>query len=104
MAREVTLLAGDLPRYQATISAKIQRLGGSGEGGTAGTLRRAEEVIQDLGKEISKGNLGQQTLVPVEVHEPSGGPFQTISSLISPLLSPLAMTGLIVVFVIFILI
>jgi predicted PurR-regulated permease PerM len=104
MAREVTLLAGDLPRYQATISAKIQRLGGSGEGGTAGTLRRAEEVIQDLGKEISKGNLGQQTLVPVEVHEPSGGPLQTISSLISPLLSPLAMTGLIVVFVIFILI
>src|SRR6516162_7241175 len=103
MAREVTQLAGDLPRYQATITAKIERLSGSGEGGTAGTLKRAEEVIQDLGKEISKGSLGQQTLVPVEVHEPSGGPLQTLSSLISPLLSPLATTGLIVVFVIFIL-
>jgi hypothetical protein len=57
------------------------------------------EVIQDLGKEISKGRLSQQTLVPVEVHEPSGGPLQTLSTLISPLLSPLATTGLIVVFV-----
>jgi predicted PurR-regulated permease PerM len=104
MAREVTQLAGDLPRYQATITAKIERLSGSGEGGTAGTLKRAEEVIQDLGKEISKGRLSQQTLVPVEVHEPSGGPLQTLSTLISPLLSPLATTGLIVVFVIFILI
>jgi predicted PurR-regulated permease PerM len=103
MARQVTQLAGDLPRYQATISAKIQRLSGSGEGGTAGTLERAEEVIQNLGKEISKGKVGQ-TLVPVEVHEPSGGPLQTLSGLISPLLSPLATTGLIVVFVIFILI
>jgi predicted PurR-regulated permease PerM len=103
MARQVTQLAGDLPRYQATISTKIQRLSGSGEGGTAGTLKRAEEVIEDLGKEISKGRVGQ-TLVPVEVHEPSGGPLQTLSGLISPLLSPLATTGLIVVFVIFILI
>src|SRR5208283_1872321 len=33
--------------------------------------------------------LSQQKLIPVEVHEPSGGPLQTLSSLISPLLSPL---------------
>ena len=103
MAREVTQLAGDLPRYQATISAKIQRFSGSGERGTAGTLRRAEEVIEDLNKEISKAQPAQ-AWIPVEVHEPSGGPFQTLSRLITPLLSPLAMTGLIVVFVIFILI
>jgi hypothetical protein len=75
------------------------------EAGTVELLEhwRAEEVIQNLGKEISKGRVGQ-TLVPVEVHEPSGGPLQTLSGLISPLLSPLATTGLIVVFVIFILI
>jgi len=102
-ARQVTELAGNLPHYQATISAKIQRFSGIGEEGTAGTLKRAEEVIQDLGKEISKKKVGQP-LIPVEVHEPSGGPLQTLSRLISPLLSPLATTGLIVVFVIFILI
>jgi predicted PurR-regulated permease PerM len=102
-ARQVTELAGNLPRYQATISAKIQRFSGIGEEGAAGTLERAEEVIQDLGKQISKEKVGQP-LIPVEVHEPSGGPLETLTRLISPLLSPLATTGLIVVFVIFILI
>jgi predicted PurR-regulated permease PerM len=103
MAREVTQLAGDLPRYQATISAKIQRFSGAGKGGTAGTLRRAEEIIEDLDKEISNAQPAQ-TLLPVEVHEPAGGPLQTLSRLITPLLSPLAMSGLIIVLVIFILI
>ena len=103
MARQVTQLAGDLPRYQATISAKIKRFAGTGKDGTAGTLRRAEEIIEDLDKEIAKVQPAQ-TLLPVEVHEPAGGPLQTLSRLITPLLSPLAMTGLIVVFVIFILI
>ena len=103
IAREVTQLASDLPRYQATISKKIQRLSGSGEGGTVRTLERAEEVIEDLDKEIAKSQPAQR-LLPVEVHEPSGGPLQTLSRLIAPLLSPLAMTGLIAVFVIFILI
>ena len=103
MAREVTQLASDLPRYQATISAKIQRFSRGGEGETAKTLERAEEVIEDLEKEISKAQPAQK-LIPVEVHEPGGGPLQTLSRLITPLLSPLATTGLIAVFVIFILI
>jgi predicted PurR-regulated permease PerM len=103
ITREVTQLASDLPRYQATISKKIQRFSGSGETGMAGTLRRAEKVIEELDTEISNEKVSQQKLIPVEVHAPSGGPLQTLSSLISPLLSPLAMAGLIVVLVIFIL-
>ena len=39
MARSVTQLASDLPRYQATISTKTQRSSGTGKDGTAGTLR-----------------------------------------------------------------
>jgi predicted PurR-regulated permease PerM len=104
MGREITQLAKDLPGYQATISAKIQRFSGAGEGSTAGTLERAEEVIEDLSKELSKRRLSEQKLIPVEVHEPVNGSLQTLSRLVSPLLSPLAMTGLIIVFVIFILI
>jgi predicted PurR-regulated permease PerM len=103
MAREVTQLASDLPHHQATITGKIKRFSGVAESTTVGTLERAEEVIEGLGKEISKESLSQPKLIPVEVHEPSGGPLQTLSRLISPLLSPLATTGLIVVFVIFIL-
>jgi predicted PurR-regulated permease PerM len=113
MAHQVTRLAGDLPRYQATISAKIERLRGGGE---AGTLKRAEQVLQELGKELGSpkkksaqplqadlvaGN--DQALIPVEVHEPGGGPLETVRSLITPLLSPVATTLLIVVFVVFIL-
>jgi predicted PurR-regulated permease PerM len=113
MAHQVTRLAEDLPRYQATISAKIERLRGGGE---AGTLKRAEQVLQELGKEIGgpKEKSAQplqadlvvgkdQALIPVEVHEPRGGPLQTVRSLITPLLSPVATTLLIVVFVVFIL-
>jgi predicted PurR-regulated permease PerM len=113
MAREVTQLAADLPRYQAEISAKIEGL--RGEGG--GTLERAQNVLETLGQELTNGQQkldqmgrslsprpGNNPLVPVEVHEPLGGPIQVLSSLISPLLGPLATTTLIVVFVIFILI
>jgi predicted PurR-regulated permease PerM len=113
MAHQVTRLAEDLPGYQATISAKIERLRG---GGQAGTLKRAEQVLQELGKEIRSSQeksaqplqvgLGagkDQAPIPVEVHEPGGGPLETLRSLITPLLSPVATTLLIVVFVVFIL-
>jgi len=96
MAHEVTHLAQDLPRYQATISAKIERLRG---GGGAGTLERAEEVLQELGKQIGspkekptqplQADLGagkDQGLIPVEVHEPSSGPLETLRGLITPCL------------------
>jgi predicted PurR-regulated permease PerM len=114
MARQVTQLATDLPSYEATIGAKIEGLRGTGG---SGTLQRAQQVLEDLGKKIGSGDQQQapaptaaparpqdRSLIPVEVHEPSGGPMQTISSLISPLLGPLATTGMIVIFVMFILV
>jgi len=113
MARQVTQLANDLPSYQATISTKIEGLRGTGGGGT---LQRAQQVLEDLGKQIGTSDTQapqptvapttnkDKSLIPVEVHEPSGGPLQTISSLISPLLGPLATTGMIVIFVMFILV
>jgi len=107
MARQVTHLAADLPQHQAAITAKIQRFSGGGETGKAATLKRAEEVIEELGREISNSKetpVAPRTPLPVEVHEPIGSPLQTIRNLISPLLSPIATTGLIIVFVIFILI
>jgi predicted PurR-regulated permease PerM len=113
MARQVNELAKDLPSYEATIDAKIEGMRGAGG---SGTLQRAQQVLEDLGKKI--GADAQQApaptsaptlatdkpLIPVEVHEPSGGALQTISNLISPLLGPLATTGMIVIFVMFILV
>jgi predicted PurR-regulated permease PerM len=116
LAAQVTSLAGDLPKYQATISEKIAGLRGGG-GGTSGTLERAQFVLRQLDRELensqakvsenassNKRGLADLGLVPVEVHEPPGGPLQTLIMLINPLLGPLATTTIIIVFVIFILI
>jgi predicted PurR-regulated permease PerM len=109
MVREVNRLAKDLPRYEATISAKIERLQGFGSGGT---LERAQQVLTDLGKQLGAGaqKPAQETLVqdeqkpiPVEVFERRGALLHVLSRLINPLLGPLASTAIIIVFVIFIL-
>jgi len=42
--------------------------------------------------------------IPVEVRQPDPGALQTLAALITPLLHPLATTGIVVIFVIFILI
>jgi len=115
MARQVNRLAKDLPRYEATIRAKIERLQGFGSGGT---LERAEQVLEDLRKQLGSREqkpiqeqplrepLAQeeQTPIPVEVQEPRGALLHVLSTLIHPLLGPLATTVIIIVFVIFILI
>lgn len=112
MAGEVRQLAADLPRYQEELSAKIKDL----RGGQGGTLERAQEILQKLGAQLTQDRpSGLQAeslpaapvsnpLIPVEVHEPVGGPVQVLSNFVNPLLGPLATTVLIVVFVIFMLI
>jgi predicted PurR-regulated permease PerM len=111
MARQVSRLAKDLPRYEATISAKIDRLQ---DVSTGGTLERAQQVLQDLSKQLGGGGEQKASLEPtaeqdqtapilVEVREPKGAPFHLLSKLINPLLGPLATTAIIIVFVIFIL-
>jgi predicted PurR-regulated permease PerM len=111
MARQVSRLAKDLPRYEATISAKIDRLQGFG---TGGTLERAQQVLEDLSKQLGSGEqkpVQEQSVqevqpepIPVEVREPKGALLHVLSRLINPLLGPLATTAIIIVFVIFILI
>src|ERR1700761_9474619 len=119
IANQLNRLAGDLPRYQTTIQSKIQSV--RGISGGSSTLERAAGMLQDLGKELDKPKgvatetavnpapsnpLGQRvvTLVPVEVLQPDPGALESLRSLIAPLVSPLATTGIIVIFVIFILI
>ena len=50
LATQVTDLAGDLPKYQETISKKIESLRSGGGGGA--TLERAQVVLRQLDKEI----------------------------------------------------
>ena len=120
IATQLNRLAGDLPRYQTTIQSKIQSV--RGISGGSSTLERAAGMLQDLGKELDKPKgaapeqqsvtpsasnpLSQRvvTPVPVEVLQPDPGALESLRSLIAPLVSPLATTGIIVIFVIFILI
>jgi predicted PurR-regulated permease PerM len=117
LATQLTQLAGDLPRYQSTISDKIQSFRDTTAG--RGTLERASGMLKDLSKELDKPKeaaspLGAGTSltpktsapltpVPVEVRQPDPGALESLQSLISPLLHPLATTGIIIIFVIFIL-
>jgi predicted PurR-regulated permease PerM len=117
LASQLTQLAGDLPRYQSTISDKIQSFRETTAG--RGTLERASGMLKDLSKELDKPKdaalapgagsvLSSQapaslTPVPVEVRQPDPGALESLKTLISPLLHPLATTGIIIIFVIFIL-
>ena len=116
LATQLTQLAGDLPRYESTISEKIQSFRETTAG--RGTLERASGMLKDLSKELDKpkdaaSSLGPGSIlaktpaplapVPVEVRQPDPGALESLRSLISSLLHPLATTGIIIIFVIFIL-
>jgi predicted PurR-regulated permease PerM len=113
LATQLTQLASDLPRYQTTISEKIQSFRDTTPG--RGTLERASGMLKDLSKELDKPKDAASVLgtgakaaapltpVPVEVRQPDPGALESLQSLISPLLHPLATTGIIIIFVIFIL-
>jgi predicted PurR-regulated permease PerM len=117
LATQLTQLAGDLPRYQSTISEKIQSFRDTKAG--RGTLERASDMLKDLSKELDKPKDATSARatgpivspnapaplapVPVEVRQPDPGALESLRTLISPLVHPLATTGIIIIFVIFIL-
>src|SRR5258705_858883 len=106
LATQLTQLAGDLPRYQSTISEKIQSFRETTAG--RGTLERASGMLKDLGKELEKPKDAAAgtasilspkapallTPVPVEVRQPDPSALESLQSLISPLLHPLATPAL----------
>jgi predicted PurR-regulated permease PerM len=99
IAAQVTQLAGDLPRYELTMREKIRSLRGATA--TSGTLERAADVLQDLGKELDRPKdmiprspiqtsvPGQEAKpIPVEVRQPPPSALESIAALIAPLLHP----------------
>ena len=113
---ELSSLAQQLPEYQYNLETKIRSFPGMVPGG--GIFRRATKTLRDLGKELSKaetqgapsapsatGASESQPVKPiaVQVVEPEPGPLQILQSIIGPLLQPMAVGGLVIVFVIMIL-
>ena len=110
-------LADNLPQYQDTINQKIRSLRGTAAAN--GLLGRTSSLLNNVRNEISKPAKGSpaashpaasplgagptQKPVPVEIREPPPAPLQAVENLIEPLLTPLAMAGIVIVFLIFIL-
>ena len=114
MFAQISQLAGDLPRYQSNLGEKIQTLRGATT--ASGTLEQASQVLRNLQKELDRPKSAKPASpsasdpgatpdrpIPVEVRQPDPGALQTLATLISPLIQPLATTGIILIFVVFIL-
>jgi predicted PurR-regulated permease PerM len=113
MVSQANRLAEELPGYQQTLREKIQGLRGVAAGGS-GTLERASRVLRELDTELQNPARGQpaedglrrQPLdkpIPVEIRQPDPGTLTTLVAIIQPLIQPLTTTGIVVIFVIFIL-
>ena len=108
MGRQLAQLANDLPFYQATVSQKL-----TGLMGDQGPLGHASELLRSLGEGLSsKGSSGTSAPatpqagpppLPVEVREPAPGLLVVVQRVVGPLLGPVATTGIVIVFVVFLL-
>jgi predicted PurR-regulated permease PerM len=112
IASQLAQLAGELPRYEYTMQEKIRSLRGTAA--ASGTLERAADVLQDLRNELSQPEPAQASPatrpldqerkpIPVEVRQPPPSAMESLVALISPLLRPLTTTGIVAIFVVFIL-
>ncbi len=118
VAGQIRQLAAELPKYRSTIQTKITSLRGATT--ETGTFGRAIDMLQDLSREFQQSGLdtsqGDQTSdrlpansvpnqpIPVEIRDSDAGPWHAVSSVVAPLLHPLATIGLILIFSVFILI
>jgi len=112
MVSQANRLAGELPSYRQTLQDKIQSLRGAAAG--SGTLERASKVLKDLDRELQNPKTGNRSSnltlaepsdkpIPVEVKLPDPGTLTTLVAIIGPLIQPLTTTGIVVIFVAFIL-
>ena len=112
MVSQINELAKDLPHYQTTLAKKIESLRSAAAGSS--TMERASEALHDLSTEIDKpkgnpspsmwnGMEPNNKPIPVEVRQPDLGALQMLTAFITPLIHPLATTGIVAIFVIFIL-
>jgi predicted PurR-regulated permease PerM len=112
MVSQANRLAEELPGYQQTLREKIQGLRGVAAGGS-GTLERASKVLRELDTELQNPAREQaieglrrqpsDRPIPVEIRQPDPGTLTTLVAIIQPLIQPLTTTGIVVIFVIFIL-
>lgn len=108
VALQVGELARHLPTYQSNIVTKIKTLKEGGE--ENGIIDRITRTIERINKEMGRPKVDVETgrepppedPLLVEIYSPDN-PVEVLTNLVMPLFAPLAMTGLVVVVVIFML-
>jgi predicted PurR-regulated permease PerM len=119
VVQELTSLAQQIPAYRSNLEAKIRSIPEIFPGG--GIVHRVTSMVRELGRELTqtetrisnsaenRSALGTSPVeppakpVPVEIQRPEFEPLQIVRDVVGPLLQPLAMAGLVIVFVIMIL-
>ncbi len=118
ITQQLGSLVSELPRYQMTLREKVKALKDVAEG-SSGAIKQASETLKDLQHELDapdapavSGNqpsingtvpaLGQKP-VPVELRNPVATPLDQLQSIIGVALTPIATTGLVLLFVLFLL-
>ena len=112
VAWQVADVAERLPTYRSNIEAKIDSLREAPPGGRL--FERAADMLRDLGRKIEQDEAAEQRPTaaapgetpppkPVEIREPPPTSMQIVSTVLGPLVSPLATAGIVIVFVIFML-
>jgi predicted PurR-regulated permease PerM len=107
-ASQIAQLAENLPQYQTNLREKIRTIRTATS--SSGAVTQATQVIEDLGREMSATKPGPQVgpatgpgPVPVTIQTPNGNPLMVVSNYLQPLIGPLAGTGVVLIFVIFLL-
>ncbi|HYH21021.1 MAG TPA: AI-2E family transporter [Azospirillum sp.] len=118
---QVADLAGNLPQYERNIRAKVHSVQEQAAATGGGVVSRATAMFRDLRAEIERPNgqppasaagaspAGPATAapppppVPVVVQEPDAKPLEIVQRVLGPVAGPLATTGIVLVFTIFML-
>jgi len=107
-------LASSVPSYKQTISTKLRSLRSLGLG--EGALEQVTHTVEDLSRELTNdqppttqqptasGQREPRRPVPVVIERPEMRPLEVLTTIVGPLIAPLATTGIVIVFVIFVLI
>jgi len=109
---QVAELARDVPRYQQTIERKVEGLRAGGLGHTMDYIANINRAIHEGGegkekpaepKQADRSDPPPPKPVLVEVKDRPPGPLELASTVLSPVLQPLATAGIVVVVLLFIL-
>jgi len=103
---QVASLAGDVPRYAATVERKVDTVRSYAIGritAMTGALGRQMPPAEPEAKPAPSGQPEAPKPVPVEVHQPDATPMEIATRVLSPILSPLATMGIVLLVSVFVL-